>query len=63
MEISLSPIMMEGSDKRGLMDFEQFTRLASDIGYHGICMRASLAGVQTPRASVWSANGSSTGLA
>jgi sugar phosphate isomerase/epimerase len=50
MEISLSPIMMEGSDKRGLMDFEQFTRLASDIGYHGICMRASLAGVQTPRA-------------
>ena len=50
MEISLSPIMMEGSDKKGLMDFEQFTRLASDVGYHGICMRASLAGVQTPRA-------------
>ncbi len=50
MEISLSAIVMEGADKKGLMDFDQFTRLAADIGYHGICMRASLAGVETPRA-------------
>jgi sugar phosphate isomerase/epimerase len=41
---------MEDARKKALMDFDQFTRLAADIGYHGICMRASLAGVETPRA-------------
>ena len=54
MEIAVSAMGMEGTvdglPKRGLMAFDQFTRLAADIGYHGICMRASLAGVDTPRA-------------
>ena len=50
MEISLSAVVMEDAGKRGLMDFDQFTSLAAAIGYSGICMRASLAGVETPRA-------------
>ena len=53
MDISVSAMGMEGTvdglPKRGLMDFDQFTTLAADIGYHGVCMRASLAGVETPR--------------
>jgi sugar phosphate isomerase/epimerase len=41
---------VDGLPKRGLLDFDQFTTLAADIGYYGICMRASLAGDHTPRA-------------
>ena len=49
MEISLSAIVSEGASKEGLMSFDELAALVADIGYHGICMRASLAGVQTPR--------------
>jgi len=42
--------VVDGLPKRGLMDFDRFTTLAADIGYTGICMRASLAGVESPRA-------------
>ena len=50
MEISLSAMVMESPDKMGRLTNEEFIKMAADIGYHGICMRASLAGTQTPRA-------------
>ena len=49
MEISVSAIVMEDADKRPLMASEEFFKLVAGVGYHGICMRASLAGVQVPR--------------
>ena len=49
MEISLSAMVMESPDKMGRLTNEEFIKMAADIGYHGICMRASLAGTQTPR--------------
>jgi len=50
LEISLSAMVMESPDKMGRLTNEEFIKMAADIGYHGICMRASLAGTQTPRA-------------
>lgn len=50
MDISLSTVVMEGPDKKPLMDPDRFLKVAADIGYHGICMRASIAGTHTGRA-------------
>ena len=49
MDISLSCMMMEDENKKARMSFDEYTGLAADIGYHGICMRASLAGAHTLR--------------
>ncbi len=49
MEIALSAVVAEDPSKVGLMGPDDFAALVANIGYHGICMRASLAGVDTPR--------------
>ena len=50
MEISLSAVVMEGSDKKPRMDPGHFLEMVSEIGYHGVCMRASIAGTHADRA-------------
>lgn len=50
MKLSLSVRIAEAQTKdRMTMPFEDFARLAKRCGYAAICMRASAAGVQTPR--------------
>ena len=50
MQLSLSVRIAEAPSKdRMTMPFEDFSRLARRCGYHAICLRASAAGVQTPR--------------
>ncbi len=50
MKLSLSVRVAESfSDKtRATMGFKELARLAKEIGYSAVCMRASQAGVQTP---------------
>ena len=49
MKLSLSVRIAEAPTKdRMTMPFEDFVRLARDVGYRCICMRASAGGVQTP---------------
>lgn len=51
MKLSLSVRVAEapGTKEVALMSLEELARLAADAGYNGVCMRASQAGVQTPR--------------
>jgi sugar phosphate isomerase/epimerase len=50
MKLSLSVRIAEAPTKdRMTMPFEEFARLAQRCGYSSICVRASAAGVQTPR--------------
>ena len=50
MKLSLSTRIAESfSDKeKAAVPFEEFAQLAKDNGYHAICMRASVAGIQSP---------------
>ena len=51
MKLSLSVRIAEEFFRkdRALMPFEDLARLAADIGYDALCMRASQAGIDTPR--------------
>jgi sugar phosphate isomerase/epimerase len=51
MKLSLSVRIAEapGSKEKTLMGFEDFVQLAKTNGYPAICMRASQAGIQTPK--------------
>ena len=51
MKLSLSTRIAESfSDKeKAAVPFEEFSQLAKDNGYHAICMRASAAGIQSPK--------------
>ena len=50
MKLSLSVRIAEefAAKDKALMPFEELARLASDIGYDALCMRASQAGIETP---------------
>ena len=50
MKLSLSIRIAEefAAKDKALMPFEELARLASDIGYDALCMRASQAGIETP---------------
>lgn len=54
MKLSLSTRIAESfSDKeKAAVPFEDFSELAKDNGYHAICMRASIAGIQSPKERV-----------
>ena len=54
MKLSLSTRIAESfSDKeKASVPFEDFSQLAKDNGYHSICMRASVAGIQSPKERV-----------
>ncbi len=54
MKLSLSTRIAESfSDKeKAAVPFEEFSQLAKDNGYHAICMRASVAGIQSPKERV-----------
>ena len=54
MKLSLSTRIAESfSDKeKAAVPFEEFSQLAKDNGYHAICMRASIAGIQSPKERV-----------
>ena len=54
MKLSLSTRIAESfSDKeKTAVPFEEFSHLAKDNGYHAICMRASVAGIQSPKERV-----------
>ncbi|MDE0042779.1 MAG: TIM barrel protein [Candidatus Poribacteria bacterium] len=54
MKLSLSTRIAESfSDKeKAAVPFEAFSQLAKDNGYHAICMRASVAGIQSPKERV-----------
>lgn len=50
MKLSLSVRIAEAASKRTLsLSMHEFAELARNTGYHAVCMRASAAGVQTPR--------------
>lgn len=50
MQLSLSVRIVEAPCKTRLnVPFRDFVQLAAELGYQAICMRASAAGVQTPR--------------
>ena len=50
MKLSLSVRIAEapGSKEETIRSFDEIAKLANQIGYHAVCMRASQAGVQTP---------------
>ena len=54
MKLSLSTRIAESfSDKeKAAVPFEDFSELAKDNGYHAICMRASIVGIQSPKERV-----------
>lgn len=64
MKLSLSVRVAESfSDKtRATMGFEELARLAKEIGYQAVCMRASQAGVQTPPEHLREMRGTLDGL-
>ncbi|MSS73129.1 MAG: sugar phosphate isomerase/epimerase [Candidatus Latescibacteria bacterium] len=64
MELSLSVRVVESfSDKtRATMGFEELVRLAQEIGYSAVCMRASQAGAHTPPERLREMRGTLDGL-
>ena len=50
MKLSLSARVAESffDKEKAIVPFEDLAQLAKDNGYHAICMRASVAGIQSP---------------
>ena len=54
MKLSLSARIAEAFFKKeeSIVPFEELAQVAKDNGYHAICMRASVAGIQSPKERV-----------